>query len=160
MALYPDPERGTTRDQTQQAVPRKGVLHFAMHGTFDAAMPQASSLHFEDGRVTLLDILNDWRLRADLVVLSACESGMGHVISGDEVMALTRGMFHAGAAAVVASLYRVRDEIAPELMEGMHRYRREDMRKAEALCQAQRDCITQGIPLRHWAPFLLYGDAG
>ena len=131
-----------------------------MHGTFDPVAPQASSLHFEDGKVTLLDILNDWRLRADLVVLSACHSGVGQVTSGDEVMALTRGMFHAGAAAVVASLYRVQDQVAPELMEGMHRYRRAGMRKAESLCQAQRDCISQGIPLRHWAPFLLYGDAG
>ena len=110
--------------------------------------------------MSLLEKLNDWRLRADLVVLSACHSGAGVVISGDEVMALTRGMFHAGAAAVVASLYRVQDDVAPELMEGMHRYRREGMRKAEALCQAQRDCIARGIPLRHWAPFLIYGDAG
>ncbi len=111
------------------------------------------------------------RLDADLVVLSACETALGRELAGEGLLGLTRAFQLAGARAVLASLWPVADDSTAELMRRFHANLRAGMAKEEALRHAQLDFIrgAAGDPpagaaragLAHpffWAAFQLYGD--
>ncbi|HEX6732028.1 MAG TPA: CHAT domain-containing tetratricopeptide repeat protein, partial [Pyrinomonadaceae bacterium] len=101
------------------------VVHFATHGLINNERPDLSgivlSLYDEEGRsrngfLRLNDIYN-LQLPADLVVLSACSTGLGKDVKGEGLIGLTRGFMYAGASSVVASLWKVDDEATAELMK-------------------------------------------
>jgi tetratricopeptide (TPR) repeat protein len=97
-------------------------LHLACHGEFDTAAPLESFLEVGPGaRLTAADVLSRVRLRADLVTLSACRSGVSHVLRGDEPMGLVRAFLAAGASDVIVTLWPVEDESACVLMEHLYR---------------------------------------
>jgi len=96
------------------------MIHVASHGQFDAETPLASSLMLSrdgesDGELTVAELYG-LRLEADLVTLSACETGLGKVSSGDDVVGLGRGFLYAGARSIVVSLWSVGDEATAYLM--------------------------------------------
>lgn len=100
------------------------IVHFATHGFADFDHPELSGIVLsqldakgqpQDGFIRLHDIYN-LNLPADLVVLSACQTGVGKQIRGEGLIALTRGFIYAGAARVVASLWKVDDEATKYLM--------------------------------------------
>jgi CHAT domain-containing protein len=119
-------------------------LHLACHGRFNPTWPMASYLNLADGPVDVADLLYHLRLNADLVSLSACETGRNHVLRGDEMVGLTRAFLYAGTPSVVVSHWVV-DELATRLL--MERFYRELMAqpdqpderatKAKALNRAQ-----------------------
>ncbi|RSM73308.1 hypothetical protein DL991_31670 [Amycolatopsis sp. WAC 01375] len=116
------------------------VLHIACHGEFDAERPAQSRVLLAnqgaDGALTAEKILGI-RLPADLVTLSACQSGVTHRRQGDELFGLPRALIYAGASAVLVSLWPV-DEVATGLlMYSFYLARREGEGKAEALRTAQ-----------------------
>jgi CHAT domain-containing protein len=85
-------------------------LHIACHGSFDEQAPLASYLSTGAGeRISALDVLRDWRLKADLTVLSACQSGVSRVLAGDEPLGLMRAFIVAGARGVLASQWQIED---------------------------------------------------
>ena len=85
-------------------------LHIATHGWFDDADPLASYLETGAGeRLTAREILDSWQLQADLVTLSACETGRNQILRGDEPMGLIRACLAAGAGAVLVSQWPVDD---------------------------------------------------
>lgn len=93
-------------------------LHFACHGWFDYATPLASYLEIGlNARLTADEVLREWRLDADLVTLSACQTGVHRLLRGDEPMGLIRGFLAAGARAVIASQWPV-DDLATFLLMG------------------------------------------
>lgn len=93
-------------------------LHLACHGEFDLDDPLRSWLEVGPGeRLTAADVMEQWTLRADLVTLSACHSGISRVLRGDEPMGLVRAFLSAGARAVLVSLWPVEDTSARMLME-------------------------------------------
>ena len=101
-----------------------GIVHFATHGLINSEHPELSGIvlslfdeqgHSQDGFLRLHDIYN-LRLPADLVVLSACSTGLGKEIKGEGLVGLTRGFMYAGASSVVASLWKVDDEATAQLM--------------------------------------------
>ena len=107
------------------------IVHFATHGFVDQERPELSGLVLslvdkngqpQDGYFRLHDIYN-LKLSADLVVLSACNTGLGKEIKSEGLIGLTRGFMYAGAGGVAASLWKVDDEATAELMrrfyEGM-----------------------------------------
>lgn len=188
-ALYP-PE--TTRiyleaDATEEAVKvvsRKArILHLATHGHLDGHSPLDSAIVFtipetraigrENGLLQAWEIFEEVRLKADLVVLSACSSGLGEEQTGEGLIGLTRAFQYAGARSVIASLWDVRDQATAELMVRFHRHLSAGVPKAEALRSAQLEFLNGGISVEdetgetrtrdysapyYWAPFQLYGD--
>ncbi|RPH55509.1 CHAT domain-containing protein, partial [bacterium] len=137
-------------------------LHFAAHGVLNAERPALSGLRLsksegDDGLLQVYEIFN-LKLEAELVVLSACESGLGREVTGEGLVGVTRAFLYAGAPSVVVSLWRVRDDTAPDLMLDFYQGLNQ-LGKAEALRQAKLTMIGAG---RHshpyyWAPFVLVG---
>lgn len=145
------------------------IVHFATHGLLDSTHPELSGIvlslvdkqgETQDGFLGLQDIYN-LNLPADLVVLSACETGLGEEISGEGLVGLTRGFMYAGASRVVASLWSVNDQATSELMGRFYRALQVDkMRPTAALRSAQIQMWKQirwKSPF-YWAGFQIQGE--
>ncbi len=145
------------------------IVHFATHGLINNDHPELSGLVFslvdpngkqQDGFLQLRDIYN-LNLPADLVVLSACETGLGKEISGEGLIGLTRGFMYAGSTRVVASLWNVSDVATAELMGNFYRAMEKDkLPPAAALRTAQIAMWKQkrwNSPY-FWAAFQIQGD--
>jgi CHAT domain-containing protein/tetratricopeptide (TPR) repeat protein len=148
------------------------LLHFATHGILDARRPRLSGLVLSlvdeagrprDGVLRLHDVYA-LDLAADLVVLSACETGLGREVRSEGLVGLTRGFLHAGARSVIASLWRVDDRATADLMRRLYRGILVDgLAPAAALSRAQRELLAgAGEPEwrapYYWAPFVLHGE--
>ncbi|HKF20548.1 MAG TPA: CHAT domain-containing protein [Candidatus Angelobacter sp.] len=135
------------------------IVHFATHGLLDSEHPELSGLVLSlvdsrgrgrDGFLQLEDIYN-LNLPADLVVLSACETGLGKEVNGEGLIGLTRGFMYAGATRVVSSLWKVDDFATAKLMKAFYASMQKDRKRpAEALREAQLSLLQD----RHWsAPY-------
>lgn len=145
------------------------LIHFATHGLLNSEHPELSGLVFslvdetgkaQDGFLRLHEIFN-LRLSADLVVLSACQTGIGKQIKGEGLVGLTRGFMYAGAPRVMASLWQVNDLATAELMKHFYRGLLKDgMRPAAALRAAQLELLKgkQWAMPYYWAAFVLQGE--
>ena len=149
------------------------IVHFATHGVIDTEHPELSALVLSlhdpagrprDGFLRLPEIYN-LELDADLVVLSGCRTALGQEIRGEGLVGLTRGFFAAGARRLVASLWRVQDRAAAELMADFYQRILADpahpeLAPAAALRRAQLAMRSQpehSDPY-YWAAFAAYGD--
>ena len=146
------------------------IVHFATHGIINSERPELSgivlSLFDSEGRsqngfLRLHDIYN-LRLAADLVVLSACSTGLGKDVRGEGMIGLTRGFMSAGASGVIASLWKVDDDATAELMK--HFYAgmfQKGLPAAAALRDAQLVMSQQKrwqSPY-YWAGFVIQGQS-
>ncbi len=104
-----------TAHRVAEAAREAGIVHLACHGRFSADTPLSSGLKLADRWLTARDIYA-LRLRADLVTLSACETGRNLIVGGDELVGLVRGFFAAGALSLIVSLWTVNDESTVDLM--------------------------------------------
>jgi len=143
------------------------IVHFATHGILNDKNPELSGLVLsmfnkrgqpQDGYLTLRDIYN-LDLPVHLVVVSACETGVGRPVRGEGLIALTRGFMNAGAQSIVVSLWRVEDEETAELMKRFytHLFSKDKPSPAAALRQAKLEMKDNYHPY-HWAGFVLQGD--
>jgi CHAT domain-containing protein len=149
-------DREATLAALQQYAPQAGILHLACHGQFRPDSPLFSSVRLADGWLTTLDVYQ-LRLACELVVLSACETGMSTLAPGDEVIGLTRGFLAAGAPSILVSLWTVDDTTTAELMTTFYTLLRDGERPAAALRQAQRTLMERYPHPFFWAPFTLVG---
>jgi CHAT domain-containing protein/Tfp pilus assembly protein PilF len=143
-----------------------GYIHFATHGLLNETNPELSGIVLsmvnergepEDGYLSLHDIYN-LDLPTRLIVLSACETGIGLPVRGEGLIGLTRGFLNAGAQSVVVSLWRVEDEASAELMKSFYTHMfKKQMSPVAALRQAKLDMKDQYHPYQ-WAGFILHGD--
>jgi CHAT domain-containing protein len=145
------------------------IVHFATHGLLDNEHPELSGLVLslvgpdgkpQDGFLDLQDVYN-LTLPADLVVLSACETGLGKEISGEGLVGLTRGFMYAGASRVVASLWKVDDVATSELMAEFYKgMLSHGLAPASALRQAQLAMLKRSrwADPYYWAAFTLQGE--
>jgi CHAT domain-containing protein/uncharacterized protein HemY len=142
------------------------IVHFASHGLIDEERPEFSALVLtpggsgeEDGFLTMREVF-DLRLNADLVVLSACKTGLGQQIRGEGVAGLSRAFFGAGASRVLVSLWNVNDHSTSDFMIDFYRgLTQEPAGGSAALRKARLDMI-RGKKYSHpyyWAPFILVG---
>jgi hypothetical protein len=141
------------------------MLHLAAHGSYNLHNPLYSAIALaedqaNDGQLEVHEIYGLDLTNTDLVVLSACQTQLGELSAGDEVVGLTRAFFFAGTPTVIASLWNVDDEATSLLMEHFYTHLREGVGKAAALRQAQLE-VREAYPEPHyWAGFVLSGDGG
>jgi len=164
------------------------ILHIAAHGHTDEHLPSSSFIALtipegvtrddteserDNGLLQVWEIFEHVRIDADLVVLSACESGLGQELGTEGLIGLTRAFQYAGARSVVASLWSVADQSTSELMIRFYRHLRDGLSKDEALRAAQIELIrgpievtdSDGQKVRidasapyYWAAFQVFGD--
>jgi CHAT domain-containing protein len=151
-----------TKQALMTAGPRFRTLHIAGHGVFDAAQPLDSRLLLApstgDGGELRVGELYTMSLAADLVTLSACETGLGRITDGGDVIGMTRGFLYAGASTVVASLWQVSDEATLALMERFYANLGR-MNKRDAMRAAQLE-VAKKIPQPYfWSAFYLTGSS-
>lgn len=132
------------------------ALHIACHGEFRPDNPLFSSLHLADGSITVRDVCAQ-TLRASLVTLSACETGLNSIFAGDEILGLARGFLTAGASSLVLSLWTVNDRATAELMRIFYERLQTNANVAEALRAAQIRFIEQNAHPYFWASFAVMG---
>jgi CHAT domain-containing protein len=145
------------------AVREARILHLATHALVDRDVSSRSSIAFAgpgNGLLYAPDVY-ELRLHADLVVLSACETGIGPDVTGEGLISLTRGFFYAGAPRVLASLWKINDKATFELMRGFYQNLLLERRSpAAALRAAQIAMLKEGrwTAPKYWAGVTLQGD--
>lgn len=153
--------KAATKEEVLRLAPSYARLHFAVHGKFRPEAPLSSGLVLAraaatHGEVRVSDIY-DLSLDADLVTLSACETALGRVANGDDIIGLTRGFMYAGARSIVASLWQVDDESTEHLMLAFYR-NLASHGKGEALRMAQLETLKRYPSPHHWAAFQSIGN--
>ena len=163
-------------DRVKSEAAQAGILHFATHGTLNNASPMYSHLALAQGGApdgTMDDgLLEAWELmqldlKADLAVLSACETARGRFGAGEGMIGLTWALFVAGVPSTVVSQWKVESASTRDLMLGFHRQLRAPaasakakVTKAEALRQAALKVMKNPETSHpfYWAGFVLVGD--
>jgi CHAT domain-containing protein/Flp pilus assembly protein TadD len=158
-----------TEADLKQRMTSADIIHLATHGLLEYGDPRAFGVrdmpgavalapgNGEDGLLTSLEILN-LDLNADLVVLSACDTGLGD-ITGDGVIGLSRSFVAAGVPSVIVSLWAVPDAPTAELMGYFYQNLQQGQNKAQALRQAMLTTMQTHPNPRDWAAFTLIGEA-
>lgn len=154
-----------TKKVIVQQMPNARWIHLATHGILDDQQGLASAIALApngtgektDGLLTADEILN-LKLNAELVVLSACDTGRGR-ITGDGVIGLSRSLITAGVPSVLVSLWAVPDAPTASLMQGFYQQLQSNPDKAQALRQTMLSTMKQHPNPRDWAAFMLIGEA-
>ena len=138
------------------------IIHLATHGLFDDVRGLSSAIALapsdkDNGLLTAEQIL-DLKLNAELVVLSACDTGRGK-ITGDGVVGLSRALISAGVPSVIVSLWSVPDAPTADLMSEFYRNFQRSPDKAAALRGAMLTTMKQHPDPRDWAAFTLIGES-
>jgi CHAT domain-containing protein/predicted negative regulator of RcsB-dependent stress response len=143
-------------------------IHFATHGVLDGTNPELSGIVLslvdqkgkeQNGFLLAHEVFN-LKLPAELVVLSACQTGLGKEIKGEGLIGLTRAFMYAGAARVIASLWYVDDFRTAQLMAELYKNMlgKQRLRPSAALRQAQLTMWRAGLPPYYWAAFIIQGE--
>jgi len=156
----------------REAASEADVLHFACHGLHNPESPPESGLAlatpptlipgWDNGLLQAWEVRRRLKLKAELVTLSACNTGLGDESGRKDRFGLSSAFLAAGARSVLASTWSVSDEQTSVLMGRFYRYLRAGLAKDEALRRAQVDMIRSGSPSlaapAAWAGFELFGD--
>ncbi|MFM6153598.1 MAG: CHAT domain-containing protein, partial [Sphaerospermopsis kisseleviana] len=153
---------------TNQKLHEYRILHFATHGILDSVQPELSGLVLslfnekgepENGFLRLHDVFN-LNLSAELVVLSACKTGLGKEIKGEGLVGLTTGFMYAGSSQVITSLWNVDDQGTSILMEKFYQNMlKQGLKPSAAMRKAQLEMLTtQWSKPYFWAAFTVQGD--
>ena len=161
-----------TEAELRKRIEQADVIHLATHGILQTALPMSSGILLtppageprigdtdNDGALQAWEIFSQLKLRAELVVLSACETARGEIVKGEGVVGLTRALEYAGARSVVATQWAVMEGPSTvELMEKFHEGLRKGEAKDEALKEAMTATRTKYPHPFYWAPYILLGD--
>jgi CHAT domain-containing protein len=157
-------ESNATPARARQMAQRARVVHFACHARADNVDPLGSGLLLapagsDAGLLTAAEVVSKWRLRADVVMLSACETAVGQVRRYEGMYGLARAFLFAGSRSVGASLWRVEDVSTARLMGAFYRGYASGVPKAEALRRAQVELLRdkQYADPYYWSCFVLMG---
>ncbi len=153
---------------TKKNLEKFDIVHIATHGLVNVDFPERSGLFLypenkednevlrDDNFLSLGELLS-MNLRANLAVLSACDTGTGEFAKGEGVMALPRGFVFAGVPNVIATLWSVHDERTKELMTAFYSHLLAGNSYSEALRLAKLDSIQNGALPVDWAGFIFIG---
>jgi len=144
-----------------------GIIHLAMHGILDKHAPALSTLAFTENLDSLEDNflyaheISNMELQAELVVLSACETGYGKFEQGNGIASLARSFMYAGTPALIVSLWQVNDAATANIMQELYNNIKNGMRKDVALQKAKLTYIqkAKGVAAHpaYWSPFIQIG---
>jgi CHAT domain-containing protein len=159
--------RNNAREEIVKNISLKNyrVIHFACHGILDANFPYRSALVLsldedmdEDGFLQVREIYN-LKMNADLIVLSACQTGRGKLEKWEGILGLPRIFFYAGAKSVVSTLWKVRDYSTAKFMSYFYQSLSQGKTKANAIQLAKMKMMNSRFshPF-YWGSFILYGD--
>ncbi|HEY9837875.1 MAG TPA: CHAT domain-containing protein, partial [Vampirovibrionales bacterium] len=151
-----------TKSRVVEQMLSSRIIHLATHGSFDSNVPLESWLALtpsgtDNGLLTAGEILG-LKLNAELVVLSACDTGRGK-ITGDGVVGLSRSFISAGVPSILVSLWEVPDYSTSVLMQEFYKVFQESGDKARALREAMLATMQQYPNPEEWAAFTLMGEA-
>ena len=162
--------KDATEATVKQLINDARIVHLATHGLLEYGQPEDSGVrdlpgaialapgNGEDGLLTSAEILEELDLNAELVVLSACDTGLGD-ITGDGVIGLSRSLIAVGAPNVIVSLWSVPDAPTAELMTEFYRQIQREQDNAQALRQAMLKTMATHPDPVDWAAFTLIGAA-
>jgi CHAT domain-containing protein len=162
-------EQANLRLAQDPKLARYSILHFATHGIFNTQEPALSGLVLslvdregkpQDGFLQFADVFN-LKLAADLVVLSACESGLAEQVKGEGLVGLTRGFLYAGSSRVLVSLWKVDDIATAAFMQHFYNallQRRLPPSQALVAAQQQLRSIPEWASPYYWGAFVLQGE--
>lgn len=157
-----------TEAQFKKYAPDAKVIHLATHGFANQDNVDNSRLYFhqssdtiEDGMLNAYEIVN-MNIKADLITLSACNTGSGKIQKGEGIASLGRAFAYAGATNQLLTLWSVNDRSTTQLMSNYYKKLKEGQSKSEALRSSKLDYLESSPELlRHpyyWAGFVYYGD--
>src|SRR5205807_4335662 len=151
--------KAATKSEVLVRFPEAGLVHVDAHAFFDPDDPLESGIVLADGVLTAREILQH-RLHADLLVLSACESGQVGSLGGEELAGLSQAFLQTGVRSLLVSLWRVNDPATAAFMQAFYTARQAGADKALALRQAMTQ-IQLDLRWSHpyyWGAFVLEGD--
>jgi CHAT domain-containing protein len=157
-----------TEPRARTLMPEADYVHLAVHGWLNETFPMNSALVFTipdrpdgeaNGLLQAWEVMDHLTLDADLVVLSACDTGIGTASGGDGLLGLSRAFHFAGARSVVASLWPIADDTTPRFMQRFYRELTRGVSKDRALAAAQREMLADPSTAHpyFWAAFVLSG---
>jgi CHAT domain-containing protein len=154
--------RAATETLIKDRIKEFSHIHVASHGEFFSSNPLASRLRLSkdsrnDGELTVSEVY-ELSINADLVMLSACETGLGKVSNGDDVVGLMRGFLYSGARAVIGTLWEVDDEATAEISKRFYLNLRKGWSNAKALAEAQEFYLQKKPHPFYWAAFAMSGS--
>jgi CHAT domain-containing protein len=152
-----------TKAQTRRYMDSESLIHLATHADLDGDDPLGSALLLrraggDTGRLEVQEVFG-LDLHASLVILSACDTSLGKLTQGDEVVGLTRAFIYAGTPSVISTLWMVDDRSSYELMQAFYQNLRAGRGKGEALRQAQLATLAKYPHPYYWAAYQLTGEA-
>jgi CHAT domain-containing protein len=152
-----------TKAQTRRYMDGESLIHLATHADLDGKDPLGSALRLrpegnDTGRLEVQEVFG-LDLHASLVILSACDTSLGRLTEGDEVVGLTRAFIYAGTPSVISTLWMVDDRASYELMRAFYGNLRAGRDKGEALREAQLATLHKYPHPYYWAAYQLTGEA-
>lgn len=157
----------TERSLKLELLSRYRWLHFATHSLIDEHFPARSGVVLtldknpaEDNFLEMREIA-ELELDCDLVVLSACQTGRGQLVTGEGIVGLSRAFLYAGAHAVAVSLWDVSDAATARFMSDFYRHLVSSSNSTASLRQAKLESLRSNQVMRHpyyWAPFVIVGN--
>ncbi|MFK8102008.1 MAG: CHAT domain-containing protein [Saprospiraceae bacterium] len=146
-----------------EQVSKYPILHLATHAFLNEDNPMLHEIHFSDGYLTPFDIYN-LKLKAQLVVLSACNTGTGKIVLGEGLMSLARSFIQSGASSTLMSLWAVDDCATSEIMTSFYQELHSGRPKHIALQNAKLDYIQNASDQAkahpfYWSAFVQIGDS-
>ncbi len=154
--------KNSTKDNFFKNYRNNSILHFAMHAEIDNNNPLYNKLIFSDGDVTASEIYTA-NIKANLAVLSACNTGFGKLEKGEGVMSMARAFNYAGVPAIIMSLWKVPDKETKDIMVQFYQNLKVGETKSKALKNAKLAYLyaTKDENLKHpyyWSGFVLNGN--
>lgn len=161
-------DEAASEEQFKKEAGKYSVLHLAMHTLINNEEPLYSKMLFtpdadtaEDGLLNTYE-LADLELDADLVVLSACNTGFGKLNKGEGIVGLSRGFFQAGCKSLLATLWSVSDKTSLKVIDGFYSNLQDGKSKSESISQTKRAYLqeTKGMWAHpfFWAGYIVIGD--
>lgn len=150
-------DENATLENLAKKIHNSDVLHLACHGKFRPDNPSFSSLGLFNENLTVKDA-QTLNLKGCSVILSACETGLNNVVSGEELIGLASGFLAAGASSLILSLWTVNDAATLEMMKDFYSLLLKDNDAAKSLQSAQLRLLKKNPHPYFWSPFVLTGN--